>query len=110
MFLVGLVISLVHLSRYKKPAVLASVGFAVLLCSTLLSPVLYVIAHSLVGQGDWGRVGQLNLLVTIGNSLIHVVGYSLLIVAIFIDSGLPSKRNFGRPDPVADFPLQAPRS
>jgi hypothetical protein len=101
-FLVGLVVSLVHLQRCPKPAMLSAFGFGALLCITLLTPVFHALAFSQGGTNGWARVGLLSSIVSIVSALVHVVAFSLLIVAVFIDRRqLPAKRG-GASGPALD--------
>lgn len=84
-FLVGLVVSLVHLQRCAKPAVLAALGCGALLCVTLLSPVFQALAISHGNASGWPRVGLLYSIVSIVSAVVHVLGFSLLITAVFVE-------------------------
>lgn len=88
-FLVGLVVSLVHLQRCAKPALLAAIGCGALLCITLLTPLFQALAFSHGDSYGWARVGMLHSIVSLVSALVHVVGFSLLIAAIFIDRRQP---------------------
>lgn len=95
-FLVGLVVSLVHLQRCPKPAVLAALGCGALLCITLLTPVFQALAFSQGEAVGWARVGLLHSVIALVSAGVHVAGFSLLLVAIFIDRRHPAaKENRG---------------
>jgi hypothetical protein len=104
-YLVGVVLSVVHLKRLGEPAALALVGCGMLFLITTLFPFVqgYIISQHdrLAEMGLWMGVAGLVRMV------LHAVAFSLLLAAIFTGRRVPAGPGYGygaATDPEAGFP------
>ncbi len=81
-YLAGLVLSLVYLKRYPRPAVLALLGSGLLLFVS--TAMLFVEAYLLRPGGDMNLRTLLLGIIGFAASILHAVGFILVAVAVFV--------------------------
>jgi xanthosine utilization system XapX-like protein len=87
-YLVGVVLSLVHLKRLAKPAAFALVGFGMLFLITSVFP--FVQGYIAVSQLPLQEMGLWMSVVGIIRTLLQVTAFALLLAAIFADRSAPA--------------------
>jgi len=84
MYLAGIILALIYLKRFGRPALFALVGCVILLLLTITAPIvtgqLMAMSHS-DGTMDFPlRMG----VVGIARTLFNIVGFSLVLAAVFM--------------------------
>jgi hypothetical protein len=88
-YLVGVVLSLVHLKRMGKPGAFALVGFGMLFLITSVFPFV----QGYVAVAPWPLQQMALWMSVVGTirTLLQVTAFSLLLAAIFADRSAPAR-------------------
>jgi len=106
-FLVGIVLALARWQRHPAASGFALSGFIVLLSNAVLMLVIQVFVVDNMSRrgGTNAQLGTILSVVNMARILINVIGYSLLIVAVFIGRSARPRRT--EPE-LPDGPSKAP--
>ena len=106
-FLVGIILALVRWQRHPAASGFALSGFIVLLSNAVLMSVIQALVIDSMSRrgGTNAQLGTILSVVNMVRILINVIGYSLLIVAVFIGRSERPRRT--EPE-LPDGPTKAP--
>jgi len=84
MYLAGIILALIYLKRFGRPALFALVGCVILLLLTIVAPIVNGQLFA-ISQSD----GTMNFplwmsVVGIARTLLDIVGFSLVLAAVFM--------------------------
>ena len=91
MYLVGVILALVFLSRLGGPAALTLASCVILLLVTLAGPLAQGYLLALARSSDMPRTSFSSLMGAVGivRTLLHIVGFSLILAAVFMRRRAP---------------------